>query len=94
MAYNNEHNQKSICDNSGIEKILKAMQPHQNNTNVQEAGYGVLDNIGWSDTALQKRIKDTGAVRVVEAATAAHFLGATTACVKYAQHLLENLKAV
>jgi len=59
---------------------------------VLEHGCCALGRIGWSDTTLQKRIKDEGGVAVVQATVAAS--GATTDCKEVGQTLLHKLAPV
>ena len=89
---NHDDNKRAVVAANGIEEILNMMRSHQNSVKVQEMGCGALDNIGWSNGELRKKIKDSGAVAVVEAAIADHFVGATAACKHYGRHLLVNLE--
>ena len=60
-----------IAAAEGIEAVVRVLGEHQANAAVMEAACGALFNIGWSDEALQKRIKDAGAEPLVRAAVAA-----------------------
>ena len=64
-------NQARIAAAGGIEAVVRVMGEHQANAAVMEQACRALFNIGWSDEALQKRIKDAGAEPLVRAAVAA-----------------------
>ena len=85
----NADNQTAIAAARGISVVLAVMKWHMRITDVQEQDCGALGNIGWSDTTLQKRIKDKGGVVVVQAAVAAS--GATAQCREHGQKLLGKL---
>ena len=91
LTYNNHDIKTLVASEGGVEAILAAMMAHQNHLGLQEMGCGALDNVAWSDPALQARVRDAGAVDIVEAAIADHFLGATANCKRYAEHLLATL---
>jgi len=82
----NTGNRTAIAAAGGISVVLAAMTKH---AGVQEHGCAVLCNIGWSDTTLQKRIKDEGGVVVVQAAVAAS--GTTADCKEHGKKLLGHL---
>ena len=65
------------------------MREHHANAAVMEQAMRALCNIGWSDEALQKRIKDAGAEPLVRAAVAAS--DATDVTKKEGQMLLGKL---
>ena len=51
--------------------MVQVMGEHQAKAAVMQQACLALGNIGWSDEALQKRIKDAGAESLVRAAVAA-----------------------
>ena len=89
-AYN--ANQARIAAAGGIEAVVRVLGEHQANAAVMEEACGALCNIGWSDEALQKRIKDAGAEPLVRAAVAAP--DATDATKFDGQMLLDKLGKV
>ena len=72
--------------------MVRVMGQHQPNAAVMKQACWALGNIGWSDQALQKRIKDAGAEPLVRAAVAAP--DATDATKKHGQKLLDELGKV
>jgi len=85
-------NATAIAAAGGIPVVLSAMTAHAGDAEVQEQGCLALDNIGWSDTLMQRRIKDEGGAVVVQAAVAA--LGATALCKEIGQELLGKLSHI
>jgi hypothetical protein len=71
LAYHGDENEAAVAAAGGIEAVVRALGEHQANAAVMEEACGALFNIGWSDQALQKRIKDAGAEPLVRAAVAA-----------------------
>ena len=88
----NADNRTAIVAAGGIPVVLAVMTAHTGYARVQEYGCCALCFIGWSDTTLQKSIKDEGGVAVVQAAMAA--FGATTNCKEQGQQLLHKLAQV
>ena len=71
---------------------MAALSRHADHAGVVGAGCGALGNIGWTDKALQKSIKDAGAEEVLRAAVArAH---ATEDTIESGQELLDKLSKV
>ena len=70
----------------------ECMEEHQANAEVMQRACWALGNIGWSDQALQKRIKDAGAEPLVRAAVAAP--DATDDTKEQGQMLLDKLGKV
>jgi len=93
LACNNA-NQTAIASAGGIAAVVTAMRTHagQGHEGLQEMGCRALGNLGWSDLALQKRIKDEGGEGVVKAAVTA--AGATAKCVDSGYRLLGKLARV
>ena len=85
-------NQARIAAAGGIAAVVRVMGEHQADAAVMEHACGALGIIGWSDEALQKRIKDAGAEPLVRAAVAAS--DATDATKKHGQKLLNKLGKV
>ena len=73
----------------GIERLMAALSTHADHTGVVKAACGALGNIGWTDRALQKSIKDAGAEEVLRAAVAR--ANATGDTIESGQHLLDKL---
>ena len=71
LAYYSENNSAAVAAAGGIEAVVRVMRQHQANAEVMEQACWALHNIGWSDKALQKRIKDAGAEPLVRTAVAA-----------------------
>ena len=72
--------------------MVRVLGEHQANAAVMEEACWALGNIGSSDQALQKRIKDAGAEPLVRAAVAAP--DATDATNEHGQELLDRLGEV
>ena len=89
LAYYADANRARIAAAGGIEAVVRVMGEHQANAAVMQDACWALGNIGWSDEALQKRIKDAGAEPLVRAAVAAP--DATDNTKKYGQRLLDKL---
>ena len=85
-------NQARIGAAGGIEAVVRVMGEHQANAAVMQQACWALGNIGWSDQALQKRIKDAGAEPLVRAAVAAP--DATDKTKERGQRLLDKLGKV
>ena len=64
-------NKEAFTAAGGIEAVVRVMGEHQAKAAVMQQTCRALCNIGWSDEALQKRIKDAGAEPLVRAAVAA-----------------------
>ena len=92
LAYYSDDNCAAIAAAEGIEAVVRVMGEHQANAAVMQQACGALFNIGYSDQALQKRIKDAGAEPLVRAAVAAP--DATDATKEYGQRLLDKLGKV
>jgi len=82
----------AIAAAGGILVVLSAMTAHTGDTAVREQDYMALDNIAWSDTLMQRRIKDEDGAVVVQAAVAAS--GATEVCKEIGQKLLGKLSRI
>ena len=85
-------NDSRIAAAGGIEAVVRVMGEHQANAAVMEQACWALGNIGWSDEALQKRIKDAGAESLVRSAVAAP--DATDKTKEQGQRLLDKLGKV
>ena len=85
-------NEAAIAHAGGIEAVVRVMGEHQANAAVMQRACRALGNIGWSDEALQQRIKDAGAEPLVRAAVAAP--DATDATKEKGQKLLDKLGKV
>ena len=72
--------------------MVRVLGEQRGSAAVMEQACMALGNIGWSDKALQKRIKDAGAEPVVRAALAAP--DATHETKKWGQRLLDKLGKV
>ena len=70
----------------------KALASHPTAPAVQEQACWALLNIGWADTALQRRIMQAGAVDRVRQAMAAN--NATAMTLQKGQQLLDRLERV
>ncbi|MGB1607596.1 MAG: hypothetical protein ACPIOQ_83485, partial [Promethearchaeia archaeon] len=92
LAYYSNDNRAAIAAAGGIEAVVRVMRKHQANAAVMQQACGALCNIGWSDEALQKRIKDAGAEPLVRAAVAAP--DATDDTKEEGQMLLDKLGKV
>ena len=85
----NKDNQIAIAKAGGIERLMAALRTHADHAGVVEAACGVLGNVGWTDKALQKSIKDAGAEKVLHAAVAR--ANATGNTKQWGQQLLGKL---
>ena len=85
----NDDNRIAIAEAGGIERLMAALRTHADHTGVVKAACGALGNIGWTDRALQKSIKDAGAEEVLRAAVAR--ANATGDTIESKQHLLDKL---
>ena len=88
----NADNQVEIARQGGIAAVLKALDNHPTAPAVQEHACWALLNIGWADGALQRRIKQAGAVERVRLAMSAH--NATASTREKGQQLLDRLERV
>ena len=89
LAYKSDDRKAAIAAAGGIEAVVRVMGEHQANAAVMEQACWALRNIGGSDKALQKRIKDAGAEPLVRAAVAAP--DATDKTKEQGQMLLDKL---
>lgn len=85
-------NQAALAAAGGIEALTAVLHEHAANAEVKQYACGALYNIGWSDRALQKRIREAGAEPVVRAAVNAPDATADTR--KQGQRLLDKLAEV
>ena len=105
----NHYNKSAVASEGGIRTVIEVMQAHPKNTELQASGCAVIMSLAYNHADNQrkvvseggieeilkrKRVKDAGALDVVEAAIARHFMGTTAACERYAEHLIANLDTV
>ena len=92
LTYHTDENEAAVAAAGGIEAVVRVMGEHQANAAVMQQACWALGNIGWSDEALQQRIKDAGAEPLVRAAVAAP--DATDYTKREGQRLLDKLGKV
>ena len=88
LGYKSDDRKARIAAVGGVEAVVRVFGEHQGSAAVIEQACKTLFNIGWSDQALQKRIKDAGAEPLVRAALAAP--DATDGTKNWGQRLLDK----
>jgi hypothetical protein len=89
LAYNNDDNRIRIGKEGGIGRILAALDNHAHHAGVVVQACSALLNIGSSDAALRRSMKDGGAERLVRACLGRS--DATDSTNKVGQMLLDML---